>query len=103
LGTCPHPASPCGLRRTGEGETIVGSEKTHSGLVIEAETIAEFNLLADALAPKVIEANLPDEHQPYTVKVAIFWARIDATGDTPFMPEGREQPAMPEDRMVFEP
>jgi antitoxin VapB len=30
------------------------------------------------------------------------WALIDQTGDTPFMPEGREQPAMPKDRAVFE-
>jgi antitoxin VapB len=30
------------------------------------------------------------------------WKIIDQTGDLPFMPEGREQPAMPEDRVVFE-
>jgi antitoxin VapB len=29
------------------------------------------------------------------------WALIDATGDKPFMPEGREQPKMPADRAVF--
>ena len=27
---------------------------------------------------------------------------IDATGDTPFMAEGRDQPSMPDDRIVFE-
>jgi antitoxin VapB len=31
------------------------------------------------------------------------WALIDATGDNPFMPEGRDQPEMPVDRVVFEP
>jgi len=30
------------------------------------------------------------------------WAAIDALGDKPFMPEGREQPPMPADRIVFE-
>ena len=29
-------------------------------------------------------------------------AEIDRLGDSPFMPEGRDQPAMPEDRVVFE-
>ncbi len=33
----------------------------------------------------------------------IPWALIDGTGDNPFMPEGREQPDMPADRVVFEP
>ncbi|MCI0601108.1 MAG: AbrB/MazE/SpoVT family DNA-binding domain-containing protein [Beijerinckiaceae bacterium] len=30
------------------------------------------------------------------------WAEIDAIGDRPFMPQGREQPEMPADRIVFE-
>jgi len=30
------------------------------------------------------------------------WALIDATGDTPFLLGGREQPAMPADRRVFD-
>ncbi len=30
------------------------------------------------------------------------WAIIDGTGDSPFMPEGRDQPALPRDRAVFE-
>jgi antitoxin VapB len=30
------------------------------------------------------------------------WSLIDATGDTPFMPEGRDQPRMPDDPIVFE-
>lgn len=29
------------------------------------------------------------------------WDLIDATGDKPFMPEGREQPKMPAERAVF--
>ena len=33
---------------------------------------------------------------------AMPWALIDQTGDNPFMPEGREQPEMPADRVVFE-
>ena len=31
------------------------------------------------------------------------WAAIDALGDNPFMPQGREQPEMPTDRVIFEP
>lgn len=34
--------------------------------------------------------------------VAMPWTLIDQTGDSPFMPEGREQPAMPADRVVFD-
>jgi antitoxin VapB len=30
------------------------------------------------------------------------WAAIDALGDKPFMPEGREQPAMPPDSIAFD-
>jgi antitoxin VapB len=30
------------------------------------------------------------------------WTLIDQTGDNPFMPEGREQPEMPTDRVVFD-
>jgi antitoxin VapB len=33
---------------------------------------------------------------------AMPWAIIDAAGDSPFMPRGRDQPAMPKDRVVFE-
>lgn len=33
---------------------------------------------------------------------AMPWALIDRTGDSPFMPEGREQPDMPADRVMFE-
>ena len=29
------------------------------------------------------------------------WALIDQTGDSPFMPEGREQPQMPAGRVKF--
>lgn len=31
------------------------------------------------------------------------WAAIDALGDKPFMPDGRDQPPMPSDRDVFDP
>jgi antitoxin VapB len=31
------------------------------------------------------------------------WELIDSLGDNPFMPQGREQPPMPEDRVVFDP
>ena len=30
------------------------------------------------------------------------WALIDAIGDKPFMPEGREQPKTPADRPIFD-
>ena len=32
---------------------------------------------------------------------AMPWALIDETGDSPFMPKGREQPKMPANRVVF--
>jgi len=32
---------------------------------------------------------------------AMPWVLIDQTGDSPFMPEGRKQPKMPTNRMVF--
>jgi antitoxin VapB len=32
---------------------------------------------------------------------AMPWALIDGTGDSPFMPKGREQPKMPTSRVVF--
>jgi antitoxin VapB len=31
-----------------------------------------------------------------------FWAAIDSLGDKPFMPQGREQPETPPDRVVFD-
>lgn len=30
------------------------------------------------------------------------WALIDQTGDSPFMPDGRQQPDMPDDRAIFD-
>jgi antitoxin VapB len=33
---------------------------------------------------------------------AMPWSLIDQTGDSPFMPQGREQPALPDERVVFE-
>jgi antitoxin VapB len=30
------------------------------------------------------------------------WRLIDETGDRAFMPDGREQPGMPEERVVFD-
>ncbi|MFI5015210.1 MAG: antitoxin [Hyphomicrobiales bacterium] len=41
--------------------------------------------------------------EPLTPAEAMPWALIDQLGDTPFMPEGREQPEMPQDRVAFEP
>jgi Domain of unknown function (DUF1902) len=77
------------------------SQSDIPGLVIEAKTLEEFASLAQALALEVIATNLPDEPQPYAIRIENFWARIDAVGDLPFMPDGREQPAMLEDRIVF--
>jgi antitoxin VapB len=39
--------------------------------------------------------------EPVTPAAAMPWADIDRLGDTPFMPEGREQPEMPPDRATF--
>ena len=43
----------------------------------------------------------PVEAKPFDAEA--FWGAIDALGDKPFMPEGREQPEPPSDRVVFEP
>ena len=40
--------------------------------------------------------------EPIGARRAMPWDQIDALGDAPFMPEGREQPAMPADRVVFD-
>lgn len=40
--------------------------------------------------------------EPMTSVTATPWALIDQLVDQPFMPEGREQPEMPEDRVVFD-
>ena len=40
--------------------------------------------------------------EPLDASKAMPWATIDTLGDTPFMPEGREQPTMPADRSVFD-
>jgi antitoxin VapB len=40
--------------------------------------------------------------EPLADNGAMPWALIDQLGDTPFMPEGREQPSMQHDREVFE-
>jgi antitoxin VapB len=39
--------------------------------------------------------------EPLDAEDAMPWADIDKLGDRLFMPEGREQPAMPADRAVF--
>ena len=41
----------------------------------------------------------PIEAKPFDAEA--FWAAIDALGDKPFMPQGREQPEMPPDRVAF--
>jgi len=43
----------------------------------------------------ILEPVLAARHMP--------WAAIDAIGDSIFMPDGRDQPAMPDSRAVFEP
>ena len=40
--------------------------------------------------------------EPMTPADAMPWSTIDQLGDSPFMPEGREQPEPPVDRVVFE-
>ncbi len=40
--------------------------------------------------------------EPIAPAGAMPWKDIDQLGDSPFMPEGREQPEMPEDRVAFE-
>jgi antitoxin VapB len=33
--------------------------------------------------------------------MAAWWAKLDSYRDTPFMPEGREQPPMPDDNRKY--
>jgi antitoxin VapB len=40
--------------------------------------------------------------EPLGSEEAMPWAELDKLGDRPFMPEGREQPALPADRTVFD-
>jgi antitoxin VapB len=40
--------------------------------------------------------------QPIAPDGPMPWTTIDQLGDSPFMPEGREQPEAPPDRAVFE-
>ena len=40
--------------------------------------------------------------EPLGSEDAMPWAELDRLGDRPFMPEGREQPAMPVDRTVVD-
>jgi antitoxin VapB len=40
--------------------------------------------------------------EPLDAKPGIPWTLIDQLVDQPFMPEGREQPEMPDDRVVFD-
>ncbi len=40
--------------------------------------------------------------EPLGSEEAMPWAELDTLGDRPFMPEGREQPAMPDDRAMFD-
>jgi len=46
--------------------------------------------------------SLPDE-QLSTEFAATPWDAIDALGDSPFMPEGRDQGAALDDKPIFEP
>jgi antitoxin VapB len=39
---------------------------------------------------------------PVDAEDAMPWAEIEGLGDRTFMPEGREQPAMPTDRDTFD-
>ncbi len=40
--------------------------------------------------------------EPITPAETTPWGAIDQLGDFPFMPEGREQPEMPADRVAFD-
>ena len=39
--------------------------------------------------------------EPLASAAAMPWEMIDRLGDSSFMPEGREQPRMPADRVIF--
>jgi antitoxin VapB len=39
--------------------------------------------------------------EPMNIAAGMPWAIIDSLGDQVFMPEGRDQPAMPDDKVEF--
>ena len=48
---------------------VFTSQSDIPGLVVEADTFEELVELVEALAPEVIEANVPDARRPYKVNV----------------------------------
>jgi hypothetical protein len=50
-------------------------------------------------APQKVAAPEPPS-KPFDLEA--WWAKIDSYRDTPFMPEGRQQPPMPPPRKIFD-
>jgi hypothetical protein len=48
---------------------VFTSQSNIPGLVVEAETFEEFVDIVEALAPEVLEANVPGAERPYTLDV----------------------------------
>ena len=48
---------------------VFTSQSDIPGLVVEADSFEELVELVEALAPEVIEANVPNARRPYTVNV----------------------------------
>jgi Domain of unknown function (DUF1902) len=48
------------------------SESDIPGLVIETESFEEFVAMVEALAPDLIEANLPESLRPFVLEIQVF-------------------------------
>ena len=44
------------------------------GLVVEADTFEEFVSLVEALAPEMLETNLPEVKRPYHLDIQSHWS-----------------------------
>jgi antitoxin VapB len=40
--------------------------------------------------------------EPLELDIDAWWAKLDSYHDEPFMPEGRQQPPMPDDNISFD-
>ncbi len=52
-----------------EEAKVFTSQSTIPGLVVEADTFEEFVELVQALAPEVLEANVPSAKRPYVLDI----------------------------------
>jgi antitoxin VapB len=61
----------------------------------------EFRLPGKEVRVRRVGQNVVLEPMDQPFDMAAWWAKLDEYRDVPFMPEGREQPPMPEDDDKF--